>query len=36
LSELLDKIIADVSQFKQVKIELDDAGANGCCRPRWA
>jgi ATP-dependent 26S proteasome regulatory subunit len=26
LSELLDKIIADVRQFKQVKIELDDAG----------
>ena len=26
LSELLDKIIADVKQFKQVKIELDDAG----------
>src|SRR3954462_4089026 len=26
LSELLDKIIADVSQFKHVKIELDDAG----------
>jgi ATP-dependent 26S proteasome regulatory subunit len=26
LSELLDKIIADVSQFKQVKIDLDDDG----------
>src|SRR5258705_11869559 len=26
LSELLDKIIEDVRQFKQVKIELDDAG----------
>jgi len=26
LSALLDKIIADVKQFKQVKIELDDAG----------
>src|ERR1700743_2302843 len=26
LSELLDKIIADVSQFKQVKIELDETG----------
>lgn len=26
LSELLDKIIADVKQFKQVKIDLDDAG----------
>src|SRR3989441_2385503 len=26
LSELLDRIIADVKQFKQVKIELDDAG----------
>ena len=26
LSELLDKIIADVSQFKQVTIDLDDAG----------
>ena len=26
LSELLDKIIADVKQFKQVKIELDAAG----------
>src|SRR5690349_14673357 len=26
LSELLDKIIADVRQFKQVKIELDEAG----------
>jgi hypothetical protein len=26
LSELLDKIIADVSQFKQVKIDLDDTG----------
>jgi ATP-dependent 26S proteasome regulatory subunit len=26
LSELLDKIIADVQQFKQVKIDLDDAG----------
>src|ERR1039458_4003109 len=26
LSELLDKIIADVAQFKQVKIDLDDAG----------
>ena len=26
LSELLDKIIADVRQFKQVKIDLDDAG----------
>jgi hypothetical protein len=26
LSDLLDKIIEDVSQFKQVKIELDDAG----------
>src|SRR5262245_53836465 len=26
LSELLDKIMADVKQFKQVKIELDDAG----------
>ncbi len=26
LSELLDKIITDVSQFKQVKIDLDDAG----------
>src|SRR5947208_7240325 len=26
LSELLDKIITDVKQFKQVKIELDDAG----------
>lgn len=26
LSELLDKIINDVRQFKQVKIELDDAG----------
>jgi len=26
LSELLDKIIADVRQFKQVKIELEDAG----------
>jgi hypothetical protein len=26
LSALLDKIIADVRQFKQVKIELDDAG----------
>lgn len=26
LSALLDRIIADVKQFKQVKIELDDAG----------
>ena len=26
LSELLDKIIADVAQFKQVKIDLDEAG----------
>ena len=26
LSELLDKIIADVKQFKQVKIDLDEAG----------
>jgi len=26
LSELLDRIITDVSQFKQVKIDLDDAG----------
>src|SRR5437879_201765 len=26
LSELLDKIIQDVKQFKQVRIELDDAG----------
>lgn len=26
LSELLDRIIADVKQFKQVRIELDDAG----------
>src|SRR6266404_235681 len=26
LSALLDKIIADVKQFKQVKIELDDSG----------
>src|SRR5262249_18116529 len=26
LSELLDKIIADVKQFKQVRIELDEAG----------
>ena len=26
LSALLDKIIADVKQFKQVKIDLDDAG----------
>jgi ATP-dependent 26S proteasome regulatory subunit len=26
LSELLDKIIEDVRQFKQVRIELDDAG----------
>ena len=26
LAELLDKIVADVKQFKQVKIELDDAG----------
>src|ERR1051325_5626325 len=26
LSELLDKIIAEVKQFKQVRIELDDAG----------
>jgi hypothetical protein len=26
LSELLDRIIADVSQFKQVTIDLDDAG----------
>ena len=26
LSELLDKIIADVKQFKQVKIDLDAAG----------
>lgn len=26
LSALLDKIIADVKQFKQVRIELDDAG----------
>jgi hypothetical protein len=26
LSELLDKIVADVRQFKQVKIDLDDAG----------
>jgi SpoVK/Ycf46/Vps4 family AAA+-type ATPase len=26
LSELLDKIVEDVRQFKQVKIELDDAG----------
>ena len=26
LSDLLDKIIEDVRQFKQVKIELDDAG----------
>ena len=26
LSALLDKIIADVRQFKQVKVELDDAG----------
>jgi MoxR-like ATPase len=26
LSGLLDKIIADVRQFKQVKVELDDAG----------
>jgi adenylate kinase family enzyme len=26
LSELLDKIIEDVKQFKQVKIELDDVG----------
>jgi len=26
LSDLLDKIIADVRQFKQVKIELDDPG----------
>jgi adenylate kinase family enzyme len=26
LSELLDKIIEDVRQFKQVKIDLDDAG----------
>jgi MoxR-like ATPase len=26
LSDLLDKIIADVRQFKQIKIELEDAG----------
>src|SRR3974390_3058138 len=26
LNELLDKIIADVKQFKQVRIDLDDAG----------
>ena len=26
LSELLDRIIADVKQFKQVKVELDEAG----------
>lgn len=26
LSELLDRIMADVSQFKQVKIDLDDSG----------
>ena len=26
LSALLDKIITDVKQFKQVKIDLDDAG----------
>src|SRR5688572_23556862 len=26
LSELLDRIIADVKQFKQVRIDLDDAG----------
>lgn len=26
LNELLDKIISDVKQFKQVKIDLDDAG----------
>jgi ATP-dependent 26S proteasome regulatory subunit len=26
LGELLDKIIADVRQFKQVKVDLDDAG----------
>jgi hypothetical protein len=26
LSKLLDRIIADVSQFKQVKIDLDDSG----------
>ena len=29
LSALLDRIIADVKQFKQVKIELDDAGREG-------
>ena len=32
---MLDKIIADVQQFKQVKIELDDAGPRtACCRRR--
>ena len=37
LSALLDRIIADVQEFKQVKIELDEAGpASGCCRRRWA
>jgi len=34
LSELLDKIISDVKEFKQVTIELDDAGRERLIRLR--